>query len=93
MPQGTKIIDRQIGRNAELFAESIAKMETPEARYPYLRILVSIVEQAHPELNQAPNKDQQIAALIAGLGHHLLNVEEVASVVRVRDEERGFFYD
>lgn len=93
MPQGDKIIDRQIGRNAELFAASIARMETPEERYPYLRILVSIVEQAHPELNQAPQKDQQIASLIAGLGHHLLSVDEVASVVRVRDEERGYFYD
>jgi len=93
MSEVTKIIDRQVGRNAELFAESIAKMETPEARYPYLRILISIIEQAHPELNQAPSKDRQIAQLIAGLCRHQLELDEVADVVRVRDEERGYFYD
>lgn len=93
MSEVTKIIDRQVGRNAELFAESIAKMETPEARYPYLRILISIVEQAHPELNQAPSKDRQIAQLIAGFCRHQLELDEVADVVRVRDEERGYFYD
>jgi len=43
------MVDRQTGRNAELFAQSIADMESKEARYPYLRILVSLVEQAHPE--------------------------------------------
>ncbi len=88
-----KIIDRQVGRNAELFAESIAGMQTPEERYPYLRILISIVEQAHPELNQAPNKDRQVAGLVASLAHHKLEIDEIADVVRVRDEERGFFYD
>ncbi len=93
MSESTKIIDRQVGRNAELFAESIAKMESPEERYPYLRILISIVEQAHPELNQAPKKDRQVANLVAALGRHLLDLDEIADVVRVRDEERGFFYD
>ena len=67
-------------------------MESPESRYPYLRILISIIEQAHPEWNQAPHKDQQIAALILQMSNGL-NVDEVADVVRVRDEERGFFYD
>lgn len=88
-----KIIDRQVGRNAELFADSIAQMATPEERYPYLRILISIVEQAHPELNQAPQKDRQVAHLVASLGHHKLDMNEIADVVRVRDEERGYFYD
>lgn len=86
------MVDRQVGRNAELFAGSISKMETPELRYPYLRILISIIEQAHPEWNQAPNKDRQIATLIAEMANDL-NVDEVADVVRVRDEERGYFYD
>ncbi len=93
MAKADKIVDRQVGRNAELFAQSIAEMESAEQRYPYLRILVSIIEQAHPELNQAPQKDRQIAHLIAGLSKHLLEVDEIAEVVRVRDEERGFFYD
>lgn len=87
-----KVVDRQVGRNAELFARSIADMETAEARYPYLRILVSIVEQAHPEWNQAPHKDRQIAHLIGQMSGGL-DGDEVAEVVRVRDEERGFFHD
>ncbi|MEM1268818.1 MAG: DUF4290 domain-containing protein [Bacteroidota bacterium] len=86
----TTIVDRQVGRNAELFAESISKLETKEARYPYIRILISIIEQAHPEWNQAPNKDQQIGHLIVMMSHGRLDLEEVSEVVRVRDEERGY---
>lgn len=86
------MIDRQVGRNAELFAQAIARMDTPEARYPYLRILISIIEQAHPEWNQAPSKDRQIAKLVGEMSNGLVE-DEVADVVRVRDEERGYFYD
>lgn len=86
------MVDRQVGRNAELFAQAIARMETPESRYPYLRILISIIEQAHPEWNQAPSKDSQIASLAVEMSRDLV-VDEVADVVRVRDEERGYFYD
>ena len=89
----TKIIDRQVGRNAQLFAQSVANLSTPEERYPYLRILVSIIEQAHPEWNQAPQKDKQIAFLIGQLSQHNIDQDETATVVRVRDEERGYFYD
>lgn len=88
----TKMVDRQVGRNAELFAGAIADLGTPEDRYPYLRILVSIVEQAHPEWNQAPKKDRQIAHLVIEMAP-ALNEDEVAEVVRVRDEERGYYYD
>lgn len=86
------MIDRQVGRNAELFARSIAKLETPEERYPYLRILVSIIEQAHPEWSQAPKKDKQIANLVKQMADGL-DEQEVADVVRVRDEERGYYYE
>jgi len=92
MKYPNKMVDRQVGRNAELFAQAIAAMDTPEARYPYLRILISIIEQAHPEWNQAPKKDRQIAHLIQQMGRNL-PFDEVAEVVRVRDEERGYFYD
>ncbi len=88
-----KIVDRQVGRNAELFAQAISDLDSAEKRYPYLRILISIMEQAHPEWNQAPQKDRQIAHLIAQMSHNKLEVEEVAGVVRIRDEERGYFYD
>ncbi len=88
-----KIVDRQVGRNAELFAQAIAQLDSAEARYPYLRILISIIEQAHPEWNQAPQKDRQIAYLIDQLSQGTINSDEAADVVRVRDEERGYFYD
>jgi hypothetical protein len=93
MKYPSKIVDRQVGRNAELFARAITKLETREQRYPYLRILISIVEQAHPEWNQAPQKDRQMGHMIAKMCDGMLEVDEVAEVVRVRDEERGFFYD
>ena len=92
MKYPNKVVDRQVGRNPQLFAQAIAGMDTPEARYPYLRILISIIEQAHPEWNQAPKKDRQIAHLIVQMSPEL-DIDEVAEVVRVRDEERGYFYD
>ncbi len=87
-----KMVDRQVGRNAELFARSINDLDTAEQRYPYLRILVSIVEQAHPEWNQAPQKGRQIARLVQEMGGRV-EESEIVEVVRVRDEERGYFYD
>ena len=87
-----RIRDRQVGRNAQLFAESVSALDSPETRYPYLRILVSIIEQAHPEWSQAPSKDQHIANLARELSGLKLSEEEIAHVVRVRDEERGYSY-
>ena len=90
----TRILDRQVGRNAQLFARSIAeRKDTPEARFPYLRILVSVIELAHPEWNQAPQKDVQIARLAWMMSGRTLDQDEIAQVVRARDEERGLFYD
>jgi len=88
-----KITDRQVGRNADLFAQSIGEMESIETRFPYIRILISIIEQAHPEWNQAPQKDRQIAHLILKMSKGTLDLNEVADIVRVRDEERGFYYE
>jgi hypothetical protein len=88
-----KVVDRQVGRNAELFAQSIASLESTEQRYPYIRILVSIIEQAHPEWTQAPTKDMQIAHLVHLMSRAQLNEAEVADIVRIRDAERGFYYD
>jgi hypothetical protein len=84
------IVDRQVGRNTQLFSKAIARIESPERRFPYMRILVSVIEQVHPEWNQAPQKDKQIAQLVTELSEGALDAEEVAQVVRVRDEERGF---
>lgn len=89
MRYDTKMVDRQVGRNAELFAESVAEIDTKEERYPYLRILVSLVEQAHPEWKQAPNKEEQYAELIDRLCKGTLDADEVKEVIRMRDKERG----
>jgi len=89
----TRIVDRQVGRNAQLFARAVADLGGPEARYPYLRILISLIETAHPEWGQAPQKDRQIAELVVQMSEGTLDAKEVADVVRVRDEERGVFYE
>lgn len=88
-----KIVDRQVGRNPELFAMAVAELGSKEERYPFLRILVSVLEQAHPEWNQAPHKDRQIAHSLSLMSKGKLEMDEVAEVVRVRDEERGYYYD
>lgn len=93
MSHSTKIIDRQLGRNSELFAISIGKMETAEQRYPYIRILIDLIEQAHPELAQAPQKDRKIAHLIFTMSKGTIDMDEATEVVRVKDEERGIYYD
>ncbi len=90
MNNKTKIVDKQVGRNSDLLAQSIAEMDTKEARYPYIRILVSIIEQAHPEWNQSPTKDRQVANLVFRMSLGQLNTDEVAEIVRVRDAERGY---
>ncbi|WP_022836694.1 hypothetical protein [Salisaeta longa] len=87
MPYANEMVDRQVGRNAELFAEAIADIDTPRERYPYLRILVSLVDQAHPEWRQAPNKDEQIVSLVDELSKGTLDTEEVTEVVQVREQE------
>ncbi len=89
MQYDRRIIDRQVGRNAQLFAEAISELESAEERFPYLRILVSLIENAHPEWNQAPQKDTQIAELAYHLSDKSLDADEIAAIVRVRDEERG----
>jgi hypothetical protein len=84
------MVDRQIGRNAELFAQSIAEIDSKEERYPYLRILVSLIEQAHPEWQQSPNKAEQMTRLACELSEDGLDADEVKEVITVRDRERGY---
>jgi hypothetical protein len=85
-----RMVDRQIGRNAELFAQSIAEIDSKAERYPYLRILVSLIEQAHPEWRQSPHKVEQMTELACELSDDALDAEEVAEVIEVRDRERGY---
>ena len=90
MAYDRRILDRQVGRNTQLFAEALAGLGSAPERYPYVRILVALIEGAHPEWGQAPQKADQIAALAVSLSNHTLDPNEVADVVRVRDEERGY---
>jgi hypothetical protein len=90
MRYDSTMVDRQVGRNAELFAQSIAEIDSREERYPYLRILISLIDQAHPEWRQAPNKGKRIAELAGKLSGGELDVDELKEVVRVRDKEKGY---
>ena len=90
MRYDSRMVDRQIGRNAELFAQSIADIDTKEERYPYLRILVSLIEQAHPEWKQSPQKVEQMTDLACQLSGDALDADEVKEVIQVRDHERGY---
>ena len=89
MRYDSRMVDRQIGRNAELFAQSIAEIDSKEERYPYLRILVSLIEQAHPEWKQSPHKVDQMTELACELSQDTLDADEVKNVIQVRDRERG----
>ena len=90
MRYDSTMVDRQVGRNTELFAQSVADLDTREERYPYLRILISLIDQAHPEWRQAPNKVERIAELGCKLSDDRLDIDEVKEVIRVRDEEKGY---
>lgn len=89
MQYDQKLVDRQVGRNAQLFAQSIADLDSKEERYPYLRILISIIEQAHPEWSQAPHKEDQITELIQTMCDGAIEGEEIVEVVRRRDKEKN----
>lgn len=89
MRYDSRMVDRQVGRNAELFAQSLAEIDSKEERYPYLRILTSLIEQAHPEWRQSPTKVEQMTELACDLSDDALDTEEVEEVIRVRDRERG----
>lgn len=88
MPYDRDILDRKVGRNAQLFARAIARLETPRARFPYLRILVSLIEKAHPEWDRSPKKCRQVAQLAQRMSEGALSKKEVTDVVQVRDDER-----
>ena len=90
MAYDRRILDRQVGRNTQLYAEAVGGLDSASDRYPYVRILVALIETAHPEWGQAPQKADQIADLAVALSNRTLDRQEVADVVRVRDEERGF---
>lgn len=85
MPASTSF-NRQLGRNAERYAQAIATLDTPQARYPHLRTLVGVIEQSRPEWITVGRKDQLFAELIGELGADV-PAEEVARAIAARDLE------
>lgn len=83
----TRIVDRQVGRNAQLFAQEIARLSDPQERHPKLRALVSLIENAHPEWNQGPDRERQIAELAHTMSGSKLDIEEVILAVRARESK------
>ena len=89
MPYKREILDRKVGRNAQLFALAIARLDTPRARFPYLRILISLIENAHPEWDRSQRKERQVARLVGRMSDDGLCEKEVTGVVQARDDERA----
>jgi hypothetical protein len=87
MSYSRNILDRKVGRNAQLFACAIAQLDTPRARFPYLRILVSLIEKAHPEWQHAPGKQRQVARLARRMSDGALCPDEVTEVMKARERE------
>ncbi len=90
MPYNEKMLNRQIGRNAQLFAQVVSTLDTPEARYPYLRILVNVIEGVRPEWVQVEQKAQLFTHLINEMTETSIDADEIARVVAMRDAERTF---
>ena len=63
MRYDSTMVDRQVGRNAELFAQSVAWLDARESRYPYPRLLLSPTDQTPAEWRQRPHALPRIAAL------------------------------
>lgn len=85
MSYSRRILDRKVGRNAQLFARAIAQLDTPRARFPYLRILVSLIENAHPEWERSAKKHRRVAQLAGRLSGGALCPDEVTDVIKARD--------
>ena len=88
MPYDREILDQKVGRNAQLFAQAIACLDTPRARFPYLRILVSLIEKAHPEWDEPVRKRRRVARLVGRMSEGALCEKEVTGVIEVRDDEQ-----
>lgn len=93
MKYNEKMFNRQIGRNTQLFAQAVSAMESEQARYPYLRILISVIEQARPEWIQVPQKEQLFTHLINEMTEQPIDAGEITRVIQVRDAERQLLQD
>ena len=89
MRYNEKMFNRQLGRNAQLFAQAVGRMETPEARHPYLRQLVAVIEEARPEWAEVAHKVPLYTHLVRELCGPFVGDEEIEAAVRARDAERA----
>jgi hypothetical protein len=81
-----KTFNRQLGRNAQHYAEALAGLDTAEARYPHLRTLVGVIEQSRPEWITVARKEELFTELIHQLGADV-PTDEVGHAIRARDLE------
>lgn len=88
MRMNEKMLNRQLGRNAQEFAQAIGRMETPAVRYPYLRELLAVIEEARPEWAEAAHKADLFTHLIRDLSAADIAVDEIHTALRARDAER-----
>jgi hypothetical protein len=84
-----KLVDRQVGRNTQLYAQTIGMMDSAEERYPHLRILIGLIEQAHKEWGRGRGRMRRITNLAASLSKGKLDKKEVAEVAEILDAERA----
>lgn len=78
------LLNRQLGRNVQLLIDALAEMESPEARFPYVRSLVAHIEDVRPEWANAPNKAEMMAHLVTQLGGAVIDPEEIRVALAAR---------
>lgn len=84
-----KVVDRQVGRNAQLYAQSIGLMDTAEERYPHLRILIGLIEQGHGDWGRGKGRLRRIVTLAGQLSKGAIDKDEIAEVAEMLDAERS----
>lgn len=84
-----KIVDRQVGRNTQLYAQAIGLMDSAEERYPHLRILIGLIEQGHGDWSRGKGRLRRITNLADQLSKGALDKKEVAEVAEMLDAERS----
>lgn len=82
------MLSRQLGRNTQSFAREIGQMDSPEARHPYLRQLLAVIEEARPEWAEAEHRGELFRHLVTRLCGPSVAEDEIDAALRARDAER-----
>jgi hypothetical protein len=86
-------LNRQIGRNAHLFAEAITRMETAEERHPYVRMLIDVLEQRRPDWSLVEDQRALYMHVIGQMSGNAIAEEEIDLALNVRKIERSLLQD